>query len=109
MSEASCPEKPELKEEEQRHNKRVLIILSAVLGLIIVIGGLLDLLARGVELGFTIPFLNVGTLSGIVYTVSVLAAALYIGIIGLKELIGERRVSLEVLMGGAAFGAPFPG
>src|SRR3990170_7934822 len=109
MSEASCPEKPELKEAEQRHNKRVLIILSAVLGLIIVVGGLLDLLARGVELGFTIPFLNGGTLSGIVYTVSVLVAAAYIGIIGLKELIVERRFSVEFLMAVAALGALYLG
>ena len=109
MSEASCPEKPELKEAEQRHNKRVLIILSAVLGSIIVIGGLLDLLAQGVELGFTIPFLNVGTLSGIVFSVSVLVAAVYIGVIGLKELIVERRFSVEFLMAVAALGALYLG
>src|SRR3989337_581350 len=109
MLEASCLEKPELKEAEQRHNKRVLIILSLVLGLIIVIGGLLDLLAHGIELGFTIPVLNVGTLSGIVFSVSVLVAAVYIGVIGLKELIMERRFSVEFLMAVAALGALYLG
>jgi Cd2+/Zn2+-exporting ATPase len=86
-----------------------LIVLSGALGLIIVVDGLLDLLAQGIELGFTIPFLNVGTLSGIVYSVSVLIAAVYIGVIGLKELVVERRFSVEFLMAVAALGALYLG
>ena len=52
----SCEEKPELKEAAESRSKRVMILLAASLGLTMVIGGLLDLLAQGVPLGFTIQF-----------------------------------------------------
>jgi Cd2+/Zn2+-exporting ATPase len=70
----------------------------------------LDLLVEGVSLGFTIPFLNVtATVSAIIYYVSVLAAAVYIGAIGLKELVLEKRFSVEFLMAVAALGALYLG
>jgi Cd2+/Zn2+-exporting ATPase len=106
----SCEEKPERKEAGESRNKRVIILLAASLGLTIVIGGLLDLLAEGVPLGFVIPFLNVtATLSIIIYYTSVITAAVYIGIIGLKELILEKRFSVEFLMAVAALGALYLG
>jgi len=106
----SCEEKPEQKEVAESRNKRLMILLAALLGLTIVIGGLLDLLAQGVPLGFTIPILNVSaTLSAIIYYISVIAAAVYIGIIGLKELIVEKRFSVEFLMAVAALGALYLG
>jgi Cd2+/Zn2+-exporting ATPase len=106
----SCEEKPELKRTVESRNKRLMILLAASLGLTMVIGGLLDLLAQGVPLGFTIPILNVSaTLSAIIYYISVITAAVYIGIIGLKELIVEKRFSVEFLMAVAALGALYLG
>ncbi len=106
----SCEEKPELKGAAESRNKRLMILLAASLGLTMVIGGLLDLLAQGVSLGFTIPILNVSaTLSAIIYYISVITAAVYIGIIGLKELIVEKRFSVEFLMTVAALGALYLG
>jgi Cd2+/Zn2+-exporting ATPase len=106
----SCEEKPEQKEVEESGNKRVLILLAAALGLTIVIAGLLDLLVEGVSLGFVIPFLNVAaTVSVIIYYVSVLSAAAYIGVVGLKELVVEKRFSVEFLMAVAALGALYLG
>jgi Cd2+/Zn2+-exporting ATPase len=106
----SCEEKPELKEAEESRSKRAMILLAVALGLTIIIAGLLDLLVQGVSLGFTIPFLNVtATLSVIIYYVSILVAAVYIGIVGLKELVVERRFSVEFLMAVAALGAFYLG
>jgi len=106
----SCEEKPEQKEAEESGNKRAMILLAAALGLTIIIAGLLDLLVKGVSLGFTMPFLNVtATVSVIIYYVSVLTAAFYIGVIGLKELALEKRFSVEFLMAVAALGALYLG
>ena len=106
----SCEEKPEQKEAEESGNKRAMILLAAALGLTIIIAGLLDLLVEGVSLGFTMPFLNVtATVSVIIYYVSVLTAAVYIGVIGLKELVREKRFSVEFLMAVAALGALYLG
>jgi Cd2+/Zn2+-exporting ATPase len=109
----TCEEKPEREELEEvleSGNKRALVPLAASLGLTILVGGLLLLLADGVPLGFTIPFTNVSaTLAAIIYYVVVIAAAMYIGIIGLKELVVEKRFSVEFLMSVAALGALYLG
>jgi Cd2+/Zn2+-exporting ATPase len=107
---AACEEKPEPKETAEQKNKRVMILLATALGLTIVAAALLNLLFKGVALGFTIPLLNErATLSIMIYFVSVLTAALYIGIIGLKELIVEKKFSVEFLMAVAALGAVYLG
>ncbi len=78
------------------------------LGVTILVSGLLDLFAKGVPLGFTMPLLNVpATLSIIFYYVAILTAAIYIGVVGLKELVLERRFSVEFLMAVAGLGALF--
>jgi len=101
----TCEEKPELKEKGSYRNRRVLILLSATLGLTIVIAGFLELFRNGVPLGLTIPFLNVNRLSGLVCVVTVVAVAAYIGFVGLRELVVEKRFSVEFLMSVAALGA----
>jgi Cd2+/Zn2+-exporting ATPase len=109
MRKLTCEEKPEARAEEER-NKRIIILLAAALGATILIAGLLTLLANGVPLGFTIPILNVpATVADIIYYIAVLSAAVYIGIIGLKELVIERRFSVEFLMSVAALGALYLG
>jgi Cd2+/Zn2+-exporting ATPase len=109
MSKLTCEEKPEAKAEEEK-NKRIMILLAATLGATILTAGLLTLLANGGPLGFTIPILNVpATAVDIIYYVAVIAAAVYIGVIGLKELFVERRFSVEFLMSVAALGALYLG
>ena len=98
----------EPEECEQGENRHLWILLASVLGITIVFAGLLDLLFQGVPLGFTIPLLNESaTVSRIVYHVSVVLAGVYIGYIGLRELIIERRFSVEFLMAVAGLGAAY--
>ncbi|MGD0450389.1 MAG: cation-translocating P-type ATPase [Candidatus Bathyarchaeia archaeon] len=101
-----CVEKPEQKEIEEHESKRVIISFAILLGLTVLIGGLLDYLFSGVPLGFNLPIINVpATLTTILYYVSVLAASIYIGVVGLRELFVEKRFSVEFLMSAAALGA----
>jgi Cd2+/Zn2+-exporting ATPase len=101
----TCVEKQEQK-EEPREGKRVIVTFAVLLGLTITIGGLLDLIFKGVPLNFTIPFVNVkASLSIILYYVVVLFASIYIGVVGLKELFLGKRFSVEFLMAVAALGA----
>jgi len=103
----TCNEKPEKAKIGARdYSKLVLVGFAVWLGITILVSGLLDLFAGGVSLGFTIPVLNVGaTLSLVLYYVSILVVAFYIGVIGLKELVVERRFSVEFLMAVAGLGA----
>ncbi|MGD0978406.1 MAG: cation-translocating P-type ATPase [Candidatus Bathyarchaeia archaeon] len=106
----SSPEKPELEEPGQRENRRVWILLALAFGLTMVISGSLDLLLKGVPLGFVIPLLNEpASLSRSIYYVSVIAGGVYVGVLGLKELILEKRFSVEFLMSIAALGAVYLG
>lgn len=101
--------KDEKVAEEFREEKEgVWIRLAFALGFTIVIGGLLDLFFQGVPLGFTIPLLNEpASLSGIIYHTTVLIAGIYIGFIGLRRLVFEKRFSVEFLMSVAALGAAY--
>ena len=91
---------------EEHKSKRVMISFAILLGLTVLIGGLLDFLFAGVPLGFNIPIINVqATLTTILYDVIVLFASAYIGIVGIRELVIEKRFSVEFLMAIAALGA----
>ena len=104
-NEKTCIEKPEEKSGETE-NKRVMVIFAILLGVTITIGGLLDLLYSGVPLNSTIPFVNVkATFSIILYYVVVFFASIYIGVVGIRELIVKKRFSVEFLMAVAALGA----
>jgi Cd2+/Zn2+-exporting ATPase len=103
--EKSCKEKPSLPTEEA-DEKRVMVTLAVTLALTILVAGLLDLFVSGVPLGFNIPLLNVpATVSRIIYYVTVIFVAGYVGYLGLRELLVERRFSVEFLMAVAALGA----
>jgi cation transport ATPase len=105
----SCKEKPSAAQEETEE-KRVMVTLAITLSLTIIVASALDLIAGGIPLGFIIPLLNeTATISRIIYYVMVIAAATYIGYIGLRELFVERRFSVEFLMAVAALGAIFIG
>jgi Zn2+/Cd2+-exporting ATPase len=105
----SCEEKPKPQPQaigDEEKSKRVLVAFAVWLVVTILVGGLLDLFARGVPFGFTVPILNVSaTLSMILYYSAILTAAVYIGVFGLKELVVEKRFSVEFLMAVAGLGA----
>jgi len=102
-------EKPEQAEEDVE-DKRVMVSLATSLAVTIVVAGLLDLFAQGMPLGFVIPLLNENaTVSLIAYRVVVTVIALFVGYIGIKDLVVERRFSVEFLMAVAALGALYLG
>jgi Cd2+/Zn2+-exporting ATPase len=105
----TCKEKPEATKGtvgEEEHNRSVLVGFAVWLGVTILVCGLLDLFAKGVPLGFNVPILNMpATVSLILYYVAILTVAIYIGVIGLKELFLERHFSVEFLMAVAGLGA----
>jgi Cd2+/Zn2+-exporting ATPase len=107
MPEKSCPEKPEPKEVEEYENKKVLILLAAALGLSMVFGGFLYLFFGGLPFGFVVPLVNVSSLADGLFFVVVVAAAVYIGFVGLRDLVVERRFSVEFLMAVAGLGAVY--
>lgn len=104
-----CEEKPKreitvIGEEEE--NKRVLVALAVWLGTTIAVAGVLDLFLGGIPLGFTVPLIDFpATLSMVLYYSAILTSAIYIGAMGLKELVIERRFSVEFLMAVAGLGA----
>lgn len=106
----SCADKPELERHERHESKRIWILLALAFGLTIAISGLLDISLRGIPLGFMIPLLNEpATISRIIYHVSVIAGGIYVGVLGLKQLVVERRFSVEFLMSVSALGAAYLG
>ena len=107
MAEKSCQEKPELKETDVRENKKVLVLLIFALGLTMIVGGSLYLFFNGVPFGFAVPFVNLSSFADSLFVVVVVAAAIYIGVTGLRELIVEKRFSVEFLMAVAALGAVY--
>jgi Cd2+/Zn2+-exporting ATPase len=99
-----CLEKPVQTEEHE--NKNVFIFFAVLLGVTVLVGSLLNFFFAGIPLHFTIPIINVrATVSTILYYAAVLFAAVYIGIMGIRELIVEKRFSVEFLMAAAALGA----
>ena len=108
----SCeePGREEASNVQEGGEKKVLTLIIVSLGLSILVAGLLTLLANGVPLGFSIPVLNISpTLSDMIYYIVILSSAAYIGITGLKELVLEKRFSVEFLMAVAALGALYLG
>ena len=99
-----------IEELERREHRTLWIRLALVLGFIVVFAPILDFLAQGIPLGFEIPLINKPvTVSNITYYAAVLGATAIIGFMGLKELLLERRCSIEFLMAAAATGALYLG
>jgi Cd2+/Zn2+-exporting ATPase len=106
----SCPDKLGPRQHKPHESTRIWIFLALVFGLTIAVSGLLDLLLQGIPLGFVISLLNEpASASRIIYHVSVIAGGIYIGALGLRELVMERRFSVEFLMSVAALGAAYLG
>lgn len=105
MVEKSCQEKPEVKEVEEHENRIVFVLLGLALGLTMLVGGLLYFFVNGLPLGLVVPFVNLTSISDVLFFVVVVIAAIYIGFIGLRELFVDRRFSVEFLMAVAGLGA----
>ncbi|MCW4029067.1 MAG: cation-translocating P-type ATPase [Candidatus Bathyarchaeota archaeon] len=105
----TCEEKPQTETQiigEEAENRSLLIGFAAWLIATIIISGILDLFFAGVPLGFTLPLLNTpATVSLILYYIAILTVAIYIGVVGIKELVIEKRFSVEFLMAVAGLGA----
>ncbi len=86
------------------------LVLGATLVLTMVLSAFLDWYASGIPLSTNFPLTSgPATLAKLLYEVVVVAIALYIGYAGLKELLIERRFSVEFLMSIAALGAAYLG
>lgn len=84
------------------------LYIATVLGSALVASFLLDEIAGGIRLGFDIPLLNEpASISIIIHHTTALIIGGYVGILGLKELIFERKFSVEFLMALAALGAVY--
>jgi Cd2+/Zn2+-exporting ATPase len=78
------------------------------LGLTIVATAALDLFFHGIPLGLSVPFINEpATVSRTIYYLVVIIGSVYVGFLGLRELVVEKRFSVEFLMSVAAFGAAY--
>ena len=94
----------------KKESKQTWMLLAGALGLIILTTTTLDFLLHGIPLGFSIPLLNEpATISKIAYYTTIIAAGLYVGFLALRELVIEKRFSVEFLMSVAAFGAAYLG
>lgn len=99
-----------IEEFERREHRTLWIRLALVLGLIVVFTPILDLLFQGIPLGFEVPLINKkATVSNVTYYATVFGATIIIGFIGLRELLLERKFSIEFLMAAAATGALYLG
>jgi Cd2+/Zn2+-exporting ATPase len=102
----SDSENGKLDQEE----RKLWLVFGTALALTIVVSAILDLYANGVPLGFFVPLTSdPATLAKLLYQVVVVSIAIYIGYAGLKELLVDRRFSVEFLMSIAALGALYLG
>lgn len=102
--------KPRSRVDTRENGRRVWLALALVLGLVMIVGGLLDFLARGLPLGFALPLVNQpATVSGVLFRAATIIIGAYVGFLGLWELVVDRRFSVEFLMSVAAFGAVYLG
>lgn len=85
------------------------LFLAAVLASTIAISSILDFFLGGVPLNLTPPLNWFDTASSILYHITILTIGIYFGHLGLKELLLERRFSVEFLMSAAALGALYLG
>jgi len=103
------------RDEEQTEvykgkNRQKWMLLAVALGLTLLVTTALDLLFHGIPLGFSLPLLNEpAKISRIIYYLTIISAGIYVGFLALKELVAEKRFSVEFLMAAAAFGAAYLG
>jgi len=98
------------EDEYENEEHRPWPYLAVALALAMIFSTLLDWAAGGFPLGFTLPLTSEpAVVSKLVYLIVVVAIAVYVGYIGLKDLLIDRRFSVEFLMAVAAMGATYLG
>ena len=98
------------EEKESEVEVRPWLYLAVALGVTIGFSTILNSVAAGIPLQFNLPLINQPTtVSNLLYQIVVLSIAFYVGYVGLKELLIERRFSVEFLMSVAALGAIYLG
>ena len=101
---------PDEEAEFEVHEEKPWMYFASVLVVTMVLSALFDWLLAGQPLVFTLPLVNEpATVSRLLYLVVVVSVAFYVGFVGLKELLVERRFSVEFLMAVAALGATYLG
>ena len=84
------------------------IAFGVILAVTIVTSYILDVFYGGVYLGFIIPIINEkATISVILYHITVTSIGIYIGYLGIRKLISEKRFSTEMLMSIASLAATY--
>lgn len=96
--------------KEKEEDRKIWLLLVCILGVTIILTALMNFLVQDFPLGFTIPILDENaTFSNIIYHTVVISIAVYVGLLGFKRLILERKFSVEFLMAIAALGAVYLG
>lgn len=97
-------------DKEKEEDRKIWLLLVSILGVTIILTALMSFLVQDFPLGFTIPILDENaTFSNIIYYTVVISIAVYVGFLGFKRLILERKFSVEFLMAIAALGAVYLG
>jgi len=86
----------------EKHENKPWIYIALALGATIVLSTVLSWFAAGLPLGPVV-------FSVFLYQIVVVSIAVFVGYVGLKELLVERRFSVEFLMSVAALGAVYLG
>ena len=82
------------------------IYLAVTVAATTVISTMLSWFLQGIQLGFVVPILSrPASVSTLLYLLAIFGSGGYIGYVGLRELLYEKRFSVEFLMAAAAIGA----
>ncbi len=82
------------------------LYLAVIFAATILVSTAFNWFFEGIPLGFTVPLLyRPATVSALLYYSAIFGGGIFVGYIGLKELLWERRFSVEFLMAIAAIGA----
>jgi Cd2+/Zn2+-exporting ATPase len=100
----------QVEEATAKQKHKPWVYLAVVLGGTIVFSTVLTWFAAGLPLGFNLPIINQpAVFSTLLYQAVVITIAVYVGYAGLRDLLIERRFSVEFLMSVAALGAVYLG
>jgi len=98
------------KYEFENEEHKPWLYIAFALALTMIFSALLDWFAGGFPLGFTLPLTSEPAVaSKLLYQIVVVAIAVYVGYVGLKDLLVDQRFSVEFLMAVAAMGATYLG
>lgn len=101
---------PVEEEAREKQERKPWVYLATVLGGTVIVSTVLTWFAAGLPLGFRLPIINQpAVFSTLLYQAVVISIAAYVGYAGLRDLLVEKRFSVEFLMSVAALGAVYLG